>query len=85
MMVKKATGKHVPEIDDAPPLDPRVAYLWDIYSQLHHTRNADTPITFTEIDAYCRVTKCDVQMWELDAIRELDKTWCKVKNDARSR
>lgn len=50
--------------------------LWRIFGELHACRGnsgfGPMCVTFTEIDAYQRVSGVKLQAWELDAIRRAD-------------
>ena len=41
--------------------------------------NGDCPITFLDIDAWCRITGVTVSQLWLDIIDMLDKTWLSVQ------
>jgi hypothetical protein len=55
------------------PLD--TAHVWTWFTELHAARSsgmAANPISFTEIDAYCRLNQVVMTPWELGLIRQLD-------------
>lgn len=55
------------------PLD--TAHIWTWFLELHAARSSGmstNPISFTEIDAYCRLMHVAMSPWELGLIRQLD-------------
>lgn len=55
------------------PLD--TAHVWAWFQELHAARSsgmAANPISFSEIDAYCRLNQVVMTPWELGLIRQLD-------------
>jgi hypothetical protein len=60
----------IPEFPDA------FGYVWDWFISLHNTRQigmAACPITELEIDAFCRNRGMRMSLFELEAIRTLDR------------
>lgn len=51
------------------------AHVWAWFQELHAARSsgmAANPISFTEIDAYCRLNQVVMTPWELGLIRQID-------------
>lgn len=79
-VVAKVTGR---KIEDNSPVLPREArYLWTTFVSLHRARTSSgfgpNPITWTEIDAYCRLNGTALDPWEVEAVRALDDTYMSV-------
>jgi hypothetical protein len=72
--VKKTTGKTPLDLRSAPKSGPEFDHCWHVYGLL-------SEYTFTEIDAYCRMTSDSLLPWETEAIvklakfREVTPTW----------
>lgn len=71
--VARATGA---EVAPAPVLPAALAYLWNHFASLHRCRGGNgfgpNPISWSEIKAYCDVTRTALCSWEVEAIRALD-------------
>lgn len=54
-------------------------YLWRQFTSLHRARTSNgwgpNPITWSELDAYCRLTGVQLDPWEVEAIRALDEAF----------
>lgn len=75
--VARATGKKVDE--NAPKLPHEMRYLWRTFVSLHRARGSNgwgpSPITWSDLDAYCRLTGVALDPWEVEAIRALDEAF----------
>jgi len=75
-VVAKARNK-APE--RGPELPPHAGYLWNTFVELSSCRAptgfGSAPISFSEIDAYCRMKRTSLLPWEVDAIRALDEAF----------
>ena len=64
------------------PLPDFLAYLWQHYNQLTSKRsyNESGPnsISWSDIDAWCRVNKLNLLKWELELIAALDTAFIGV-------
>ncbi|MGE0699044.1 MAG: hypothetical protein AB7O57_08115, partial [Hyphomicrobiaceae bacterium] len=65
-----------------PSLPAELRYLWSIFLDLHRTRSfgwsSANPISFAEIDAWCRLQNFALSGFELDVIRELDERFLSI-------
>jgi hypothetical protein len=56
-----------------------VQYLWNTFRRLSHRRTSGAygpnPITWQDIDAFCRVTRMSLVPWEIEVIEMLDDMW----------
>ncbi|UXN64407.1 hypothetical protein N8E89_00510 [Phyllobacterium sp. A18/5-2] len=58
-------------------------YIWDWFVKLHNTRQmgfSANPISFLEIEAFCRMTGAIIDPWELSVIRRIDQAVLAVIN-----
>lgn len=61
---------------DAPKLPRQCDELWDIFIELHHSRDSmGGPIRFVDIHAYESVVGIKLAPWELRAIRAADNRY----------
>lgn len=74
---------------EAEPLPLCVAYLWQVFLQLHRKRTSGmgaNPISILEIDAWCRLNAVQLTPWELDTLDAIDSAvlnqWAKDKKQA---
>jgi hypothetical protein len=71
----------------APPLPSALSYLWTAYSRLAARRgsNGSGPnfITYTDIDAFARLTGIRLNAWEIEMIEALDR--CYIAERYRSK
>lgn len=62
-----------------PSLPPEAVHLWNHFVQLHAARTSGgmgpNPITYAELDAYCRLTAAGLDAWEVGAVRALDDAY----------
>lgn len=62
-----------------PKLPPFAVHVWNTFSRLANARGGTgfgpAPLSFSEIDAFCRLTGERLDFWEIDAIRELDDAY----------
>jgi hypothetical protein len=82
--VEKSTGKRPPELDG--PLMPECTELvWEVFCKLHSTRQAGmgvSPISYTEIECYCRLTGIKLYQWQLRAIKTIDDAYLKSQRES---
>jgi hypothetical protein len=64
--VEKTTGKTPPELLSTPTLSEELTACWDAYVKLETH-------SYTEIDAYIRLTGLELEPWEVEAIMALSK------------
>lgn len=62
-----------------PPCPPAAAYLWQAFVRLHGRRGSSgmgvDPITWSDLDAFTRLSGLRLTPWEIEAIEELDDLW----------
>lgn len=53
-----------------------MAYLWKIFGRLSNRRSSNgfgaTPLGWSDIDAFCRLSQTKLQPWEIEIIEDLD-------------
>lgn len=59
------TGRKPHELDAHGEMPARLAYLWRWFLELKK------PITYTEIEAWTRLTKREIERWEIRALMRL--------------
>jgi hypothetical protein len=72
------TGQTPQALLDAPPCPDDCEELWRMFNDLHESRswaNGPGRISFTDLDAFQRVTGVTLQRWELEAIRKADSAY----------
>lgn len=60
-----------------PDLPEAMYYLWDWFIKLHNQRQSgmgENPISWTEIDSFCRLMRVRLDPWEVEVILQLDMT-----------
>lgn len=76
-VVAKVRGRKLD--DNAPKLPPEMRYLWRTFVSLHRARGSNgwgpSPIAWSDIDAFCRLTAMTLDPWEVEAIRALDEAF----------
>lgn len=59
--------------------EPEMEYLWEYYLDLQSS--ATGPLTFSELQAWSVVTRINVEPWEIDVIRTIDRIVGKVSKN----
>lgn len=76
-VVARVRGRKLDE--NAPKLPREMRYLWRTFLSLHRARGSNgfgpNAITWSEMDAYCRLTGTALDPWEVEAIRALDEAF----------
>lgn len=71
------------------PLEKGTEYVIGIFDDLSttrtHTENGPTAITHVEMAAYCNNTGTDLDAWEVDALRVMDKAYLDEAYELRSK
>ena len=78
----RQTGEKPPELD-GPPIPPVGAYLWEWFSELHKARQG--PISYSEIQAWAKLSGNSPEPWEVKAIKALDIEYLKFQNEEAKR
>lgn len=77
--VEERTGITPKALLDAPPCPEGCEELWRMFNELHACRGSNgfgpNRITYTDIDAFQRVTGTRLKGWELEAIRRADRAY----------
>lgn len=71
------------ELDNPPP-SIVVGYLLDYFFELSQARQmgmAVNPLSYADIDAWCRLTHTRLSQWELNVIKQLDLIWLTENNE----
>lgn len=76
-VVERVTGRRVQ--DNAPALPREMRYLWHTFRSLSRARGSTgfgpAPISWADIDAYCRLMRLSLDAWEVEGIRALDDAY----------
>lgn len=63
-------------VTDAPDIPSEMVYLWEHYRNLSRSRGGNgfgpNPIGWPDIEAYDRLTRSYLEVWEVKAIRAMD-------------
>lgn len=60
---------------DLPELIPEALPTWEAFWMLHTRRAPGVPLSFSEIEAYTRITGEPLDPWQVRAICKLDDEW----------
>lgn len=66
-----------------PPIPSAAVYLWETYQRIASRRTVgmgDGPITWQDIDAFCRLTRTRLRRWEIEAIEAMDDAALKARS-----
>jgi hypothetical protein len=83
---RAAQAGFVDALLDKPELPLLLRVLWEHFLALNRTRQAGmgaNPLTYTEIDAYCRLNRIDFTPWELDCLLDIDTALLSVWKDSK--
>jgi len=62
-----------------PELPPAVAYLWRTFMRIRRRRGGNgfsaSPIEWSDIDAFMRLSGVRLAPWEVEVIEDLDDAW----------
>jgi len=72
------------------PLPPAAAYLWGTFLRLHTRRGNNgfgvLPLSWSEIDAFCRLSGVRLAPWEVEIVEALDDAYMAEQvKDAKAR
>lgn len=74
-----------PEPEDLPdrrgPPPPGTEYLWGYFADLDESRGAGMVperIPYSEIESFCRMRHIDLEQWEINALRAIDRVRLEV-------
>lgn len=62
----------------APPKPRQLFYLFDWFNLMSRGRREIAALSWTEVDAWCRLSQTELEQWELDVILSLDRVWLRV-------
>jgi len=65
----------------APPTPRQLLYLFDWFNLASRGRREIAALSWSEMDAWCRMQQLDLEPWEIDVILRLDRVWLKVCNE----
>lgn len=79
LRAEEASGKTPQMLLDAPACPAGCDELWTIFNELHSCRGSSgfgpQRITYTDLDAFQRVSGTKLQPWEIDAIQRADRAF----------
>lgn len=65
-----------------PPIPTELRYLWSTFLSLSRARGNNgfgpNPLSFTEIEAWCRLMHIRLDPWEVDTLRAIDDAFLEV-------
>jgi hypothetical protein len=73
---------------DPPTLPQEALFLWGFFIELHNTRGGGmgpAPITFSEIEAWQRLTRRQLPAWQIEAIKRMDAAFLRVESERQKR
>jgi hypothetical protein len=83
---ERQLGETPEELLNAPELPEYLVYLWNYFMELSRARGNNgfgpSPLAYSEIQAWARLTKQALDAWELDAILKLDVLFLNAKSKA---
>lgn len=68
-----------------PPVPAELEYLLSLYflsGQCIHTGMSITPLTWVEIEAFIRVNKLKLMLWEVELIKKMSEAYCAESHKA---
>ena len=79
MMAYSATGIKQAELADETEIPRYTEHVWGYFSELHRERSSNgmgpNCINSTGIKHWCELSKIVLEVWEIEAIKKLDKLW----------
>ncbi|CAB4122375.1 hypothetical protein UFOVP32_14 [uncultured Caudovirales phage] len=70
----------------APSVPTEALHLWNLFTRLNSTRTGNgfgpNPISFLEMESFCRLTGEVLDPWEVHAIRALDDAYLAISNES---
>ena len=76
---EERNGQPHPSLADAPSLPDGLATLWSDFMDLHSSRSVGMggagPISYSDLDAWQRVTGNRLERWQIKAIRRADNAY----------
>ena len=76
LRIEKETGKESTELQERPTLNENLIYIWNLYNDI---KKGCDGLSFTDLDAYQRVTGITITPWEASVILETENL--RVSND----
>ena len=62
-------------------------YIWAVFLQLHSARSSNgysaNPIPYSEIVAWCALTRVRLAPWEIATLRSVDLAFLRVANEPK--
>lgn len=81
--VQRQIGRNLPELE-GPDFPSLMCYVWSAFLQLNETRTAGqvsaNPISFTEIEAYLKLSNNRLSARDVEALRKVDKVYLEIMN-----
>lgn len=72
------SGEQAADDDGLPYIEPELERLWGVWRELSATRSSGmvpNPISYSEIEAFCRLTGEQLEPWEARAVRAVDDAY----------
>lgn len=85
--IYQQTGIRKPDLDNPPVIPPAVTHVWAWFFELNRARQSGmglNPLSWGEIDAYCRLTGQRMQRWELNLLAIFDTAFLDVMQKEES-
>lgn len=83
MAVMERSGEVPKRLADAPPCPPSCKHLWKLWGEFRSSVQSGMGIgriSYTEMDAYQRLTGNVLAAWEIEAIRKLDREFVAARS-----
>lgn len=74
----------IEELENSPTVDKFYQMHWEWFLDLNSTRQSGismNPISYLEIDAYCRLMAVDMDRSDVDAIKLIDSVYLTIMNE----
>lgn len=80
LMIVAETTNTVPiELQDLPELPESATHIWEWFLDLngarHITEMGQSPLSFLDIEAWSRLTKNSLAVWEVKALKAIDRAF----------
>lgn len=77
--VSEGLGQLVPELANEEEIPYFMQYIWEYFQELNMARGSSgfgpSTFTYTEIDAWARLTDRKLEPWEVKLIKNIDTMW----------
>lgn len=86
---QKASARKIIDANLGPDLPPLLGHIWAMYTALDCARTGNgfgpNPISYSEMDAYARLSGVTLATWEVNALKRLDLAYLRTLAEERER